>query len=849
MNRICKRVAALSLSAAVAGCAAQKIHEAGIAAFNGGDYVQGIADLSQAAKLDPGNLGYRVDVITRREAAVRKLLSAADDARANGRPQAAETNYKLVLELDRDNARARLGLERLQADRRYATQITRAEAALAAKQLDAAAAEVRAILAEDPLYSPAVALAARIEQARGPIAAVPHLHTQDNRPVTLEFRDAPTKMVFEVLARQTGLNFIFDKDVKSDGKTTIFVSQVPVEQAIDLILAQNQLARQILSENMVLIYPSTPAKQKDYQDQIVHTFFLSHAAPKDAESMLKTVLEAKIQFIDERSGTLTLRDTPEHVRMAEKLIASLDQPESEVIMEVEILEISHNLADQVGINYPTSATFSPTPLAGVNSATGSAASLVLSDIAKQNSNTITVSPLTVSVDLLKTVGDTNVLSSPRIRAKNKEKAKILVGDRVPVITSGTSATTGGSYSTSAVQYLEVGLTLEVTPTIHGDGDVAIKLALEVSSIANTLNIPTGNGGTTVAYQISTRNANTLLELKDGETQVLAGLISDTESQTSNHIPGLGDLPILGRLFGSNGTNDKKDEIVLLITPHIIRTQPRPPSETTEFWYGTESQTRSAPFVHTASFTGSNAPAPAATGASSMAGAAPGGVSFGAGGGAGSASATLPAASGPHATPALIESTAAAPLPPAPPPADTPAAGAAPDAKTTADTKDNADAKANATAVNVAPESSRAHAPAASAAPSAKPKVTLEGPDTAKVGDEISVAVKLSSGEQPLGRVRAQVRFDATALQLVSAEPGDLAPAGDAPKVELRPGGVQLELGGGTPVSGSGSVVDMRFRVVAPKPSVSIDTQLVLVGEDGVAVAATAATPLKIAVTQ
>jgi general secretion pathway protein D len=650
-------------------------------------------------------------------------------------------------------------------------------------------------------------------------------------------------MVFEVLARQTGLNFIFDKDVKSDGKTTIFVSQVPVEQAIDLILAQNQLARQILSENMVLIYPSTPAKQKDYQDQIVHTFFLSHAAPKDAEAMLKTVLEAKIQHIDERSGTLTLRDTPEHVRMAEKLIASLDQPESEVIMEVEILEISHNLADQIGINYPTSATFTPTPLAGASSAiAGSAANLTLADIGHQNSSTITVSPLTVSVDLLKTVGDTNVLSSPRIRAKNKEKAKILVGDRVPVITSGTSATTGGSYSTSAVQYLEVGLTLEVTPTIHGDGDVAIKLALEVSSIANTLNIPTGNGGTTVAYQISTRNANTLLELKDGETQVLAGLISDTESQTSNHIPGLGDLPILGRLFGSNGTNDKKDEIVLLITPHIIRAQSRPPSETTEFWYGTESQTRSAPFVHTANSTGSSAPAsPAATGASTPAGAAPGGVSFGAGGGAGAASASPAAANGPHATPALIESTAAAPSPPVPLPADTPAAGAAADAKATADTK------ATATAVNVAAEGGTAGAPAAGAGPNTKPKVTLEGPDTAKVGDEINVAVKLSSGEQPLGRVRAQVRFDASALQLVSAEAGDLAPAGDAPKVDLRPGGVQLELAGSTPVSGSGSVVVMRFRVVAPRPSVSIETQLVLVGEDGVAVAATAATPLKIAV--
>jgi hypothetical protein len=154
-------------------------------------------------------------------------------------------------------------------------------------------------------------------------------------------------------------------------------------------------------------------------------------------------------------------------------------------------------------------------------------------------------------------------------------------------------------------------------------------------------------------------------------------------------------------------------------------------------------------------------------------------------------------------------------------------------------------------VKVAAAASDAHATAAPAtAAGGKPTVTIEGPDTAKVGEEISVAVKLASG-QPLGRVRAQVRFDATALQLVSAEPGDLAPAGDGPKVEMRPGGVQLELAGdgAAPISGGGSIVNMRFRVVVARPGLAIATQVVLVGEDGVAVAATAATPLTIAVTQ
>ncbi|HEY2685057.1 MAG TPA: secretin N-terminal domain-containing protein, partial [Steroidobacteraceae bacterium] len=521
------------IAAMSAGCATERLHDQGIAAFDRGEYEEGMVKLSEAAQRDPENLSYRLDLRSRRETAVEHLISAADDAHANGKPDAAEANFRRVLLLEPGNERARHGLELLQADRLHRETIAKAQTAFTAKQYDLADQDVRRVLAEDPLFPPAVSLANRLEQVRGPVAAVPRLKTHDNRPVTLQFRDAQTKMVFEVLARETGLNFIFDKDVKSDGKTTIFVSQVPVEQAIDLILAQNQLARQILTENMVLIYPATPAKQKDYQDEIVHTFYLSNAAPKDAESMLKTVLQAKTMFVDERSGSITLRDTPEHVRMAEKLIMSMDEPEPEVIMEVEVLEITHSLAQQLGIDYPTSATFAPTPTGAAATAAGTAANLVLADLGRQSANTISVSSLSLGVDIMKTVGSSNVLSSPRIRARNKEKAKILVGDRVPVITSGTSATTGGTYSTSSVQYLDVGLTLEVQPTIHNDGNVGIKVGLEVSSIANTINVPIGNGGNTLAYQISTRNANTLLELRDGETQVLAGLIQDSDTRSSN----------------------------------------------------------------------------------------------------------------------------------------------------------------------------------------------------------------------------------------------------------------------------------------------------------------------------
>jgi general secretion pathway protein D len=770
----------------MASCATDRLHREGVRAYEQGAYEEAIAGLEQAVQKDPSNLELRRDLRVRREAAVLQLLAAGDGARARGNGDGASASYRRVLTLEPKNDRALRGLEGVQADRRHAERTVKAAQFLAAKKLEAAELEVHAVLAEDAAYAPASVLLAKIDLARGPIAAVPRLKTRDDRPVSLQFRDAPTKMVFEALARQTGLNFVFDKEVKSEGKTTIFVNQVPVEQAIDLILAQNQLGRQVLSDNIVLIYPNTAAKQKDYRDEIVHTFYLTNAAPKEAESMLKTVLGTKTLFVDEKSSTLVMRDTPEHVHMAEKLMASLDVPEPEVIMEIEVLEISHSLAEQLGINYPTSVSFSAAK--PPNSTAPGIQGLALSDLGKLNANTIAVSSLGISVDLSKTVGAANLLSSPRLRARNKEKAKILVGNRLPVVTSGTSATVGGAFSTSNVQYIDVGLTVEVQPTIHNDGNVAIKVALEVSTILKQISVPIGNGATTLAYEIGTRNTSTLLELKDGETQVLAGLIQDIDQKSSSHVPGLGDLPILGRLFGSQGTTRDKNEIVMSITPRVIRAQTRPSSETTEFWYGSESQSRSAPFASSA---GSGP-----TG--------PGGVSFGAGGAVESAAA---APASPRAVPGRIDAAARPPSPADP---------AAPDPKPS-----DADAK---------------------------PRVTIEGPETAKVGDEVSVSVRLASSAA-LGRIRTQVGFDASALQLVSAEPGDLAPSGDSPKVDTKPGGVQLEFvgGEGTPIAGVGSLVNLRLRVVAARPAIPITTQVVLVGADGGAVAATQATPLKIAV--
>src|ERR1700736_1632243 len=593
MNRSLRNLLGMLLSTALLlGCAATQLHRDGLAEVERGNYEAGVSKLSEAVAQDPQNMMYRLDLTARREDSIQKLISAGDALRAAGQYDTAVSTYRRVLTIEAGNQRALRGIDGVDTDRRHAGMVGEAFKDFERKDYDGADTILRTVLNEDSGFAPATALAAKINLARGPINAAPRLKTRNNAKVTLQFRDAPTKMVFEVLARQTGINFVLDKDVKSDSKTTIFVQEVPIEEAIDLVLDQNALARQILSSNMVLIYPNTPAKQKDYGEQIVHTFYLTNAVPKDVESMLKSMLGAKTLFIDERTSVVVMRDTPDAVRMAQKLVASIDVPEPEVLIEVEVLEIARSKLLNLGITPPGSFTASASSIAkgATAGATGGASGLVLSDLSHQNANTISVSSVSLTANALQTVGNTNTLASPRIRARNKEKAKILIGSRVPVITSSTALLTSGTASSSSVQYLDVGLTLEVQPTVYQDGDVAIKVALEVSSITNTVVVQG-----TQAYTIGTRNANTLLRLKDGETQVLAGLIQDSDTRTANSIPGLGDIPVLGRLFGTHHTDREKDEIVLSITPRIIRTQPRPASDNTEFWYGSESRTRAGPY--------------------------------------------------------------------------------------------------------------------------------------------------------------------------------------------------------------------------------------------------------------
>jgi general secretion pathway protein D len=550
----------LVAAALLSGCAANQTHSEGMKLLAEGNRDAGLAKLQEASRMDPTNSEFRVDVLNQVQAAGRDLVESAEAARLRGQPEQAAELFAKAIKVDRSNERARRGLQALELDARSHKLLAESERLLSEDKLEAAQERVNAALADNPSNVAAQKQAAvirdRIETQQQIRAAQVAARSVMKKPVTLQFRDANLRMVFEALSRTTDLNVILDRDVRADLKTTIFVKDAAVEDTVDLILLQNQLEKRALNANTLFIYPATAAKQKEYQDLQVRTFQVTNVDVKYLTTLLKTVLKVKDVSSDERTGTLVIRDTADAIAVASKVIAAHDVAEPEVMLEVEVLEVSRDRLSNLGVEFPNSFNLRTPDTANT-----------LGALRALKSDDLVVSKLGLGINLRLEDQDSNLLASPRIRARNKEKARILIGDRVPIITNTvTPVQSGGSVVTGSVQYQDVGLKLDFEPQVYSDQEVGIRISLEVSSIVKEIAGPNGS----LAYQIGTRNAQTALRLRDGETQILGGLISAEDRNSSARVPGVGHLPVVGRLFGNNSGSDKKTEIVLSITPRILR---------------------------------------------------------------------------------------------------------------------------------------------------------------------------------------------------------------------------------------------------------------------------------------
>ncbi len=561
-----------------AGCAEQRVRTEAQEHLRAGRYETAVMSLEAGLKDYPDSATLRSAFLQARNEALSRLIAEASALRASGRFDEAEVLLRRAQAFDSSGKRVEALLADISIERRQRAALVEAERALGAKQPLVALRLIAEALKDNPRQSELLTLQRRLQSdiRRDQVRAA-QLGLAETRPITLDFRDASLRAVLDVVTRHSGVNFVLDKDIRPDVRVTALLRSARVQDAIELIVATHQLAKKVIDSQTVFIYPNTPEKQREHQEQVVRVFYLTSADAKGAAAFLRSMLRIKDPHVDERLNMLAIREPAEVIELAERLVALYDTSDAEVLLELEVLEIRSSRLTDLGIQFPD--TIGITALAP-----SGAAGLTVDNLRGLGSDRLGVSVSGLLISLKRNVGDFHTLANPRIRARNRERARVLIGDKVPVVTSTTGQ---GGFVAESVNYLDVGLKLDVEPTVYADDEVAIRVSLEVSSLAREVRTTTGG----LAYQIGTRSASTVLRLRDGETQVLAGLISNDERSSASRLPGLGDLPLAGRLFSSQRDETQRTELVLAITPRVLRNIRRPEASESEIWVGTDAVPR------------------------------------------------------------------------------------------------------------------------------------------------------------------------------------------------------------------------------------------------------------------
>src|SRR5881296_4136832 len=419
-------------------------------------------------------------------------------------------------------------------------------------------------------------------------------------PLTLRFQNAKLKEVFEILARAGGINVLFDKEVR-DEPVTIFIKDTPFEQALNLILSLNALLARRIGPDTLLILPNTKPKQDQYQDLMIRTFYLSTAKAKDLVNLVRTMLESKRVYVNEPINALVIRDTPVKLQLAERIILANDRREAEVELDLEVLEVNRTKSEKLGVNFAKSAGFAVVPpgfTGGVSTNTTNFTYQQLTDLGPQSF--LLSLPASVLLDFFKQDSDAKTLANPKLRVLNNRSASINIGDKQPILLSTTNvlpgqAATGAVPTTSTVtsiEFRDTGVKLTVEPSIHLGSELSLKMKIDIVSLGPQITLQASP--LIQQFTFGNRSAETALNIKDGETIVLGGLIQETDQKTRQTVPFLGDLPLIGWLFTTFTTVKQTTEIILTITPHIVQTMTPPSPEAQTFWSGTESLYATSP---------------------------------------------------------------------------------------------------------------------------------------------------------------------------------------------------------------------------------------------------------------
>ena len=547
-TRLFKLCVVLGLAVAVSACASSRAYMRGETAAQARDWDSAVEYYRQAVQDDPDRAEYKMAYERAMREASIQHTELARKAEAEGRTEDALREYRRASELDPSNrqiaAKAgeleRILRERLEASRpRPQIERLREEAQRASPQ---------------PILSPTTPL--------GPV----------------NFNNASVREILQFIGQATGINVIFDRDFV-DRQTSINVEGVTLEQALQQLMLTNQLFYKVLDDRTIIVIQDTNQKRTQYEDQVIKTFFLSHIDAQEMNQLLTGIIRLPgmpvqpVFVANKTSNTLTARASSAVMNIITSMVEANDKPRAEILIDVQILEIARSRAKQFGLNlsaYQLGLFFSP-EVAPTTGTAGPATPPFNLNTVSQGVSTADfyLAVPSAIISFLETDSNTKVLAKTQLRGAENQKVSVNLGEEVPVpATTFTPLATGGAAANplTSYAYRPIGVIVEMTPRVTYDGDVMMSLTLENSARLGDVSV----GGTT-APSFSSRRVATVLRLRDGESNLLAGLLREDERKALRGFPGLLRMPVLQQLFGSTDSEIRQTDIVMLLTPRIIRT--------------------------------------------------------------------------------------------------------------------------------------------------------------------------------------------------------------------------------------------------------------------------------------
>ncbi len=556
--------AALALCALVTfagGCSsAQQTASDGEKAFEAENWDAAVYFYLQALAVEPDNTEYKLNLTFARQKASARHFQRGTMLRELGRLKAARDELQMAAQLDPTNQFAAQLLRRVQEEIEI---LGRPDGARELEEIKRAAREAKV---KPPILNP-----------------------KSKDRITLNFpKPKPVQEIYQAMAKAYGFNILFDPKLKED-RLSIELNDLTAEQSLEMVMQAAAHFYKVLDEHTIIVADDTPQNRREYEDLVIKTFFLSNADVKDVDKLLRSLIEARRLSTNEQLNAITLRDTADKVAIAEKLIAVNDKAKAEVLVDVELLLMSSRNDSNLGAAL-SSYTFNlGLDTAAVSGTEGQNGSLYLDQIKDITRGNWFINIPSVVINLAISSGNAEVLAQPQLRITEGEKASLLIGDRVPIpVTSFNTGYQGAPGSVTPItsfQYQDIGIKIDVEPRVHHNREVTLKLTVEVSNLGEEVSV----GPNQTAVTIGTRTITSVIRLQSGESSLLAGLIRRDQGEVITKTPLLSDIPLIGRLFTNKEKTDRRTDLVLTLTPSIIRFPDITEADLAPMWVGTESQ--------------------------------------------------------------------------------------------------------------------------------------------------------------------------------------------------------------------------------------------------------------------